>query len=168
MGYRSWLTADTHESILVSHLSDVEQTVYLLQPNGAPPIVESAYDGYGTFGDTTVTDWLVEHNAPADRIEDLRKDFWYGIQLETGLRYFRDVETGERFAVFHTGACAIDPAIVAHHCTYAAPLSGYGLSANALREQGRIVEERLPTAFPLKFSFDPTARYEDLPGSVSV
>lgn len=167
MGYVSWLTADTRESIPVRYSDREQRTVYLLQPNGAPPIAETHYQGFGGFGGISVYDWLVDHNAPADRIEELRDDMWFPVQLSTGMRYFRDVETGDRFCVFHTGPCAIDPTIAAHRCTYADPLPGYGVSANDLVEQGRIVKEFLPVAFPLKFSFDPAARYEDLPPSDS-
>lgn len=165
MGYVSWLTADTRESIPVSDFVDTPRTVYLLQPNGAPPIAEPAYEGYCRIGGVSVFDWLVDHNAPADRIEELRRHPWYPTMLSTSLRYFRDVETGDRFCVFHTAANAVDPTIVAHLCTYAEPLPGYGISANDLRKQGRIVEESLPIAVPLKFSYDPAARYEDLPAS---
>lgn len=165
MGYLSWLTADTRESIPNRYSRREQRTVYLIQPNGAPPIAESSYGGYGAFGGISVYDWLFDRNTPADRVDELRDDMWYTVQLSTGMRYFRDVETGKRFCVFHTGPCAMDPSIVAYHCTYAARLPGYGISANDLRAQGRIVEEYLPIAFPLKFSFDPAARYEDLPAS---
>lgn len=165
MGYVSWLTADTRESIPILDSGREQRTVYLLQPNGAPPIADDAYEGETVFGGVSVFDWLVRQNAPADRLDELLAHPWYGVQLSTDLSYFRDVETGDRFCVFHTGPNAVDPTIVAHRCTYATPLPGYGISANDLVEQGRIVKEFLPVAFPLKFSFDPAARYEDLPAS---
>jgi len=165
MGYVSWLTADTRESIPVVDSGHEQRTVYLLQPNGAPPIADAAYEGFTVFGGVSVFDWLVRHNASADRVDELLAHPWYGVQLSTGLRYFRDVDTGARFCVFHTGPNAVDPTIVAHRCTYADPLPGYGISANDLADQGRIVEEHLPVAVPLKFSFDAAARYEDLPAS---
>lgn len=49
MGFFSWQTADTKESIM-NHYSGQCKTVYLLQPGGAEPIEETAYDGYGVFG----------------------------------------------------------------------------------------------------------------------
>jgi len=165
MGNVSWLTADTRESILTSGQGQPDRTVYLLQPNGAPPIAEPAYEGDCRFGDVVVFDWLVRHNAPAGRVDELLAHPWYGVQLSTDLSYFRDVETGARFCVFHTGANAVDPDIRVLGGTYGTPLPGYDMSANDLRAAGRIVEERLPVATPLKFSFDPAARYEDLPAS---
>ncbi len=165
MGNVSWLTADTRESILVSGQGQPDRTVYLLQPNGAPPIAEPAYKGNCRFGGVEVFDWLVRHNAPAERLNELLEHRWYGVQLSTDLTYFRYVETGDRFCVFHTGANAADPDIRILPGNYATPLPGYDMSANDLVKAGRIVKERLPVAMPLKFSFDPAARYEDLPPS---
>ncbi len=172
MGFTSWLTADTRESIpnvyaLAEFPELQKRTVYLLQPGGLPPIAESDYEGYSTFGGITTYDWLVNQNAPKGRVEELLQHPWYGVQLSTGLEYYRDVETGDRFCVFHTGPCAIDPGIREYACSYATPLPGYGMSANDLAASGRIVRESLPIEFPLKFSFDPDARYEDLPASES-
>jgi hypothetical protein len=49
MGFFSWKTADTDESIANVHTGN-HKTVFLLQPDGAEPIEDRAYDGYGRFG----------------------------------------------------------------------------------------------------------------------
>ena len=61
MGFFSWKTADTKESILNVHTGE-HRTVYLLQPDGKPPIEETAYDGYGIFGGVDAYVWLADNN----------------------------------------------------------------------------------------------------------
>ena len=52
MGFFSWKTADTNESIANIHSNhpNAGRTVYLLQPGGKEPVEETAYNGYGTPG----------------------------------------------------------------------------------------------------------------------
>lgn len=75
MGFFSWNTADTQESI-PNNLSGQfnGRVVFMLQPNGAPVITESAYKGYGVFGGVDAFIWLAENNLPAEDLEDLNKD----------------------------------------------------------------------------------------------
>jgi hypothetical protein len=61
MGMFSFQTADTKESIFNCY-SDRCKTVYLLQPNDEP-IVEFAYGGNGIFGGVNVYSWLAEKNV---------------------------------------------------------------------------------------------------------
>lgn len=70
MGFFSWLTADTNESIANKHqpVKPVKK-VYLLQPNGQPAIEESAYDGYGVFGGVDAYAWLAKANAKAMNLD---------------------------------------------------------------------------------------------------
>jgi hypothetical protein len=63
MGMFSWLTSDGEESIANVYSGRETKTVYLLQPNGKPPIKESAYEGYGDFGNVDAYVWLAEQNA---------------------------------------------------------------------------------------------------------
>ena len=65
MGFFSWKTADTNESIANSYSDhpNAHRTVYLLQPNGKPPVQENDYQGYGVFGDVDAYAWLAEING---------------------------------------------------------------------------------------------------------
>lgn len=109
MGFTSFLTADGKESIRNRYAGEC-RTVYLLQPNGNPPIEEKAYEGYGMFGNIDAFVWLAMHN--------LQKE--YLRQFEEDLDRVRDI--------------------------------GCGL-------------ENSECPFPLKFSFDKDAVYEELPAS---
>lgn len=64
MGFFSWRTSDTKESIANTY-SDHEnagRTVYLLQPDGKPPLVERGYEGYGVIG-VDVYAWIGKMNG---------------------------------------------------------------------------------------------------------
>ena len=103
MGFFSWTTADTGESIANVYSGETVKDVYLLQPNGENPILERAYEGYGEFNGTDAFEWLALKNAGvADR--------------DLGIRLF--------------------------------------------------YEDDEECKFPLKFSFDPDAVYEELPESM--
>ncbi len=68
MGFFSWKTADTGESIANSHSPRCKQrAVFLLQPDGEPPVEESWYAGYGMFGEVDAYEWLAERNGGGDR-----------------------------------------------------------------------------------------------------
>ncbi len=112
MGFFSWKTADTNESIANIHSDhpNAGRTVYLLQPGGKEPIEETAYNGYGDFGPADAYAWLAEMNS-------------LGIP---------------------------------------------GSSVVARREDGiRAYCNKDCLKYPLKFSFDKNAVYEDLPESES-
>jgi len=61
MGFSSFLTSDTEESILNVY-TGLSRRVYMLQPNGLEHIVEEAYQGYMTFGGIDVFKWIVKIN----------------------------------------------------------------------------------------------------------
>ena len=112
MGFFSWKTADTDESIANIHSDhqNAGRTVYLLQPNGKEPIEETAYNGYGDFGPVDAFAWLAEMNSlgiPGSNVE---------VRREKGI-----------------SACC----------------------------------DKDSLKYPLKFSFDKNAVYEDLPESKS-
>lgn len=70
MGFFSWMTCDTNESISNQFSARGARTVYLLQPEGKPPIEEENYEGYGDFGGIDAYVWLATNNglgATADR-----------------------------------------------------------------------------------------------------
>lgn len=61
MGYFSWLTSDTQESI-ANNCTEQCRPVYLLQPGDLGNILESSYEGYGEFGGVDVFEWLARMN----------------------------------------------------------------------------------------------------------
>lgn len=65
MGFFSWKTADTKESIANVHAQPNQRPVYLLQPKGCEPIKCSVYDGYGVFGGIDAYEWLATMNGMA-------------------------------------------------------------------------------------------------------
>jgi hypothetical protein len=181
MGYYSFLTADTRESIPVVDSGLPIRTVHLLQPDGLPPISEPAYEGRGVFGGVECYEWIARMNLPADAVpmdavaseesserplRRLTDDQLHavGLSLSCG-RYFVHPASGDRFCIFHEGPDLVDPTIVRHAITYSAPVPGYGRSANDMVADGTIEDRHFEIARPLKLSFDPTARYEDLPAS---
>lgn len=64
MGFFSWKTADTQESIANVYVEhpNTGRTVYLLQPNGEEAIAESGYQGYGVFNGVDAYAWLAKNN----------------------------------------------------------------------------------------------------------
>jgi hypothetical protein len=64
MGFFSWKTADTHESIANNDAKHANsgRTVYLLQPNGQEAIDSTGYRGDGIFGGVDAYAWLAKNN----------------------------------------------------------------------------------------------------------
>lgn len=170
MGYFSWKTADTNESIGNVASPRPAPTVYMLAPNGKPPYAETAYEGYGRFADKDAHEYLLEINA-----EDLGIDFdsltheerrLAGIGLAVGDVYVH-ADTGERWHIFHDYRRIIDGNYFRGN--YAQVVPELGDTPNNLIERGvllrRDIKEELGVRFPLKFSFNRNAVYEDLPAS---
>jgi hypothetical protein len=171
MGFSSYLTADTKESIanVFSGHPNSKKTVYLLQPNQAS-ISESAYQGYCNFGGTNSHIWLCEANVPA--IKDLDEEIkrYIGVALECG-SYYIDEINGKKWQF---GSCLehIDKSVCTFQGNYQTPQPEYDdLTPNELIKSGRWqqhdAKELLPKGlcFPLKFSYDPNADYNALPAS---
>lgn len=93
MGFFSWLTADTKESIANVYSSRPVRPVYLLQPYGKLPIEEPAYEGYGDFGEVNALDWLAMANLTDEQLAGMTEEQirTAGIALDVGHLY-RDVE----------------------------------------------------------------------------
>jgi hypothetical protein len=169
MGFFSWKTADSQRSIANAH-TDKVRTVYLLQPNGKPPIKEPEYEGYGVFAGVDAYVWLTETNAESlgldlAALSDEEKRH-IGIQLSVGSCY-QDRETGEIWHIYHDGRQLVPGRYFAG--TYGALIPEFGDCANDLIASGRLVERSIAElrglTYPLKFSFREDARYEDLPAS---
>lgn len=96
MGYFSWKTADTKEAILI----DNKKPVYLLQPNGKPPIRQDVYLGYGIFGGVDAFDWLADINIPRELLDKAEKTGIekrvVGIYLDS--HYYIDTRTGKKYS----------------------------------------------------------------------
>ena len=176
MGFYSWKTADTDESIWNTY-TDKCKPVYLLQPNGDPPLSEPAYGGYGSFGGVDANVWLAQHNLPAMGVDVSEMDHetlrLIGISLDCGTVCI-DTATGKYWAMRGEFPDTVFPHIQPFSGTYATPIPEMeGLTANDLIESGRwesvaFIEaasgnNELP--YPLKFSFNEHARYEELPES---
>ena len=82
MGFSSFLTSDTQESIWNVYTGRAE-TVYMLQPNGLPPIRDDAYLGYLLFGGEDVFVWIAKIN----KVEGLETDEDYS---NAGLKLMYD------------------------------------------------------------------------------
>lgn len=176
MGFFSWKTADSDESIpniYVDH-PNTGRTVYLLQPGGKPPIAEEAYEGYGRFGDVDAFEWLAENNLPKENVDRLKSSGdsddlrLAGIMLDSASAYYQDTLTGKRYSIFHD-ARGVDPEITHLDITYNMVIESdpdlAGLVPNDLIASGRLVAKSFEVNTPLKFSFDEHAVYENLQAS---
>lgn len=170
MGFYSWKTADTNESIGNIFSERPAPTVYMLRPNGQRPYEERAYEGYGKFANKDAHELLLEMNA-----EDLGIDLkalsqeerrLAGIGLAVG-NVFVHAETGERWHIFNDYRHVLDGNYFQGN--YAQVVPELGDTPNNLIAQGvllrRELKKELGLRFPLKFSFNLKAVYEDLPAS---
>lgn len=157
----SWMTADTVEPVLVH----VERTVYLLQPDAAP-IAEPFYTGHGRFGDTDAFAWLAKKNLiGAELVLDENKLVSAGISLDSGF-FVHDVRSKKNYSIFHEPPFGL-PFPVDHlryrYCDHVDILAG---NPNDLMKSGLLISYPYPKRFPLKLSYNPLARYDDLPPSI--
>lgn len=170
MGFFSWTTADTNESVSNTFAERPTRTVYLLQPNGEQPIRERNYEGYGVFGGIDVHDWLAERNAESLGLDvnemDIEARRMVGIALSVGT-CLKDERTGDIWHVFHDARSVVP----GHYFpdTYGEVIPALGAPANQLIASGRLtvqmIKDVVKAPYPLKFSFLAEARYEDLPES---
>ena len=168
MGFFSFKTCDTQESIANSYSSRKTKTVYMLQPNGLSSIVEPAYEGYGVFNGVDCYAWVCEMNSHCLQSElnfnrfDIEKRRGLGVMMALGSVY-EDQETGKVWHIFTDGRDIIPGEF--HKGNYGTEFEGSGMTVNQCVESGRLVEkdiiEMIDLKYPLKFSFNPNARYED-------
>lgn len=165
MGYFSWLTSDSLESIMCEDSGCPTRPVFLLQPNGQEPIRQEAYQGFGMFGETDAYVWLAERNLTPEQRNGLGEDMLrdIGITLDCG-HYFVDAQTGDKWSVFHDGAQIVDPTILHFPGNYEQVMPTFGETPNALIASGKLVRKGFAeyVALPLKFSFEASAVYEGL------
>lgn len=161
MGFFSWETADSNQSIANVHSGRPTKTVYLLQPNGEPPITEPAYQGYGVFGGMDVFIWLAKHNfgEGGSREAAIFADCGHYLSDAENIYLCRLHVTEEQFRQVVT---TDKPVVMFNNYMQKMP---NGKTPNELIESGAWTENPISLNFPLKFSFDPNAKYEDLPAS---
>lgn len=170
MGFFSWKTADTQESIPNVYAEREPVTVFMLQPSGEPSIVEHSYEGNGQFAGMNVHLWLANNNAAALGFDIDALSYGdlilLGIGLECGT-VMRDTQTGEYWHIYSDYRAILPGRYVA--LRYNEVIPELGDSANNLRESGRFesleIADAVDPPYPLKFSFNKNARYEDLPAS---
>lgn len=74
MGFFSWKTADTNKSISNVYSNRDTFTVYVLQPNGLPPLKEDSYQGYGEFAGRDIYALVAQWNFP-DMCKDAKSNW---------------------------------------------------------------------------------------------
>lgn len=182
MGFFSWLTADMGESIPNRYSGREMRTVYLLQPGGKPPIAEPEYEGYGVFGGKDAFVWLAEQNLLLDGAsasdyseEDLRLA---GIMLDSRRGFILGAPYEK--TVFGYGGAKEDLPFTDFFPIFKEPSTVFtsrwdepireldGLTLNEIMDKGLgkpLLLADLYQKYPLKFSFNKEAKYEDLPAS---
>jgi hypothetical protein len=122
MGFFSWKTQDTHESI-PSHYSSRPTFPVTLTDHKGNKYHEPRYEGYGVFGGKDYYELVAEMNGKA--VGDLDKDRWIGIKLEHGVSAIKHKETGQ---VYQSGG--------EDFFNWDSDILPHGLSGNASIESG--------------------------------
>ena len=131
MGFSSFLTSDTQESILNIYTKQ-SKIVYMLQPNGLAHIVEPAYEGYMEFGGVDVFEWIVTINTLDSLFKD--KDFKsVGIALEVGGGIYVDSNTHKKYSYHYAN---LSNEIISFTNNYSSLQEGYEYSPNELIKKG--------------------------------
>jgi hypothetical protein len=201
MGFYSWRTADTKESIhnvesATPHT--LKGSIYLLQPNGEPPIQENAYAGYSMFGGVNARVWLALKNSDSlkligDYFPRLNNEFDQLIQDMRDKLLGKDVDSPELQRIIKAGLLREVSYHLEEYSVLAfgknklfdpntgelvvsgyngiprdglEPIEKYGNKSRRqlLDEEFFDIRDSVPE-FPLKFSFDKNAVYEQLPAS---
>lgn len=166
MGFFSWQTADTKESIGNIHSSKPSGVVYLFQPNGKPSIKGSAYSGYGEIGGVDVYEWLAETNfGVANRSIGIMADCG-SFYSDAKHYYFCSIhlERPDFDQIKHM----LDPSKTpVFFSDYGSIIPETDMNMNDMVDKKLVSKESLQVKYSLKFSFDHTAVYEKLPASES-
>ena len=97
MGFFSWKTSDTKQSICNRYSNRKTFPVYLVTPNNEY-ILEENYEGYGVFGGQDVFVLLAQWNAPERCTGNFDEDRWLGIRLNNRQEYIKS-EAGKNDAL---------------------------------------------------------------------
>jgi len=161
----TWLTADTRERIPV----DGSRPVYMIRPDKAEPRCEENYSGNGHFDGVDAFLWLGIKNVPASYKRFMSEPdlIAAGMSLECGVVY-REVKTGKIWSLGTPDLPYLDVKIVERDFSEPCPELG-NKSMEELVKVGEFdcvaVSSIYDVRYPLKFSFDANAVYEDLPAS---
>ncbi len=178
MGFFSWLTADSGESIANIHSRhpNAGRTVHLLQPGGRAPIAQPGYEGYGVFGGVDAFEWLARTNlqhagvGSAFTADELRQ---LGVAIDCG-RLYEDkrgilwqCRLHRASLLEHLAAVGERLADVRYFANYDEPITIDSRSTpNHYLESGqwrvRALRDLIPDVRLLKFSFDEHAQYDAL------
>jgi len=162
MGYFSWMSADTNEQIKLG------DRVFFLQPNGKKPIEEDWYDGYGHFGGVDCYEWLVDMNVGKGTIQKAKllgikkRDIGINIMFSS---YYVDTRDGKKYSY---DMSELFDDLNPFPGNYKSKVGGVEIN-DLIKEnvfEKRSFEDYFGKInYPLKFSFDENAVYEDLPCS---
>lgn len=165
MGFASWLTADTRESIY-NRYTDKCRTVYLLQPDGEAPIQDDAYDGYCNINGESAYIWVALHNLPKSWTDtmDCEELRIIGTRISRPLYSF-ELE-GTKYSFKFEESVAKQFQLISDDTDYVLWdwNDDFLVAEKTLTYYQLVNPERLEITlpFPLKFSFNPNAKYEDL------
>lgn len=116
MGFFSWKTSDTHESISNSASNRGALPVYLLCPHNNEVIYEACYDGYGVFGGHDAYALLARWNSPELCCGDDDVDREIGISLECSDEYPSNVKYPLKFV--EDDSLSYDDVDASEQCPY--------------------------------------------------
>ena len=169
MGFFSFNTADTKESIPAAASGLLTKAVYLIQPNNKP-IKEDCYMGSGCFGGVDIFDWLAEKNLPKECIKKWKGELRdLGIEIHaTDSDFFLD----KKNKAYACGEAAIY--LARQLCNVKAKrfndygsliiIDGIESSVHKHLESGRLINKSFEDFVknPIKLSFNENACYEEL------
>ena len=96
MGFFSWKTSDTNQSISNTYSSKGTFRVIMLMPNG-DKFIEDDYEGYGVFGGIDFYDAVYELNKDNSKFEHILSQGWEN--RFKGIMMLSDKETNREFAI---------------------------------------------------------------------
>lgn len=169
MGFFSWKTADTKESIPSIHSSREPMKAYLLQPGGAPALLDNcAYEGYGKIAGVDVYEWLAEQNFGDKTLVDIAitADCGHYYVDENNVVYMCSMHINEKHDKYLRLTLNNPDGEIVYFSNYGASIDKLGgMSANDAIAIKVLHEQKIPLKYPLKFSQNPDAVYEELPAS---
>ncbi|MFQ3188922.1 MAG: hypothetical protein ACI936_000042 [Paraglaciecola sp.] len=161
MGLFSWKTADTKASIIHEHSQNfIGQPVYLVQPKTiGENIMEDRYSGYGEFGGVDAYEWLAEHNiGDKDRDSGISLAFTKVTEVEPNV-FIAPCVTEAVEKLIHEKI--VKGGKLYTFSNWQQPIPELkGECANTL--EGKDIYLNKLIAYPLKFSFDANAKYDEL------